>query len=398
MSRRAAAAWSSFDDVRQKLRRRWTAGEFLRALARGEPWQPVALPLRAPTSAELAADFGAAQDWLSRWRQIDNTLVRLEWKTIGGRVIGTNTVPAKVVIERAEQLWRLLRVAGEVERFTALLDRTHRAAPALAGWVADHPMKALAQADRWDRLVDTVRWIERYGGPDRYLRQVDVPGVDTKFIEQHRGVLAELLDRQLPPERVAAEHPPSRFVQRYRLRGKPAYVRLRSLDATPPAGLAPYRELTVRAEELAAVPIAATRVFVVENEITYLALPPVDGALAILGGGYAASALGAVPWLADRELVYWGDIDTHGFAILDRLRAVFPQVRSMLMDRSTLLANRPHWGREASPVNAVLPALTPAESALYADLVADAFGPAVRLEQERIRFSRVEQALLSEAD
>ena len=34
-----------------------------------------------------------------------------------------------------------------------------------------------------------------------YLRQVDVPGVDTKFIERHKGVLTELLDVQLDPAR-----------------------------------------------------------------------------------------------------------------------------------------------------------------------------------------------------
>jgi hypothetical protein len=37
-----------------------------------------------------------------------------------------------------------------------------------------------------------------------YLRQVDVPGVDTKFIERHRAVLTELLDAQLNRSRVEA--------------------------------------------------------------------------------------------------------------------------------------------------------------------------------------------------
>ena len=40
-------------------------------------------------------------------------------------------------------------------------------------------------------------WPKRSWEPIRvtaaYLRQVEVPGVDTKFIEGHRGLLAELL-------------------------------------------------------------------------------------------------------------------------------------------------------------------------------------------------------------
>ncbi|NOR71388.1 MAG: hypothetical protein GQ532_17115, partial [Methylomarinum sp.] len=33
---------------------------------------------------------------------------------------------------------------------------------------------------------------------------------------------------------------------------------------------------------------------------------------------------------------YWGDLDTHGFAILSRLRHYYPQVKSILMDEKTL--------------------------------------------------------------
>ncbi len=34
--------------------------------------------------------------------------------------------------------------------------------------------------------------------------------------------------------------------------------------------------------------------------------------------------LAEASWLKERDLFYWGDIDTHGFAILDQLRGHFP--------------------------------------------------------------------------
>lgn len=40
------------------------------------------------------------------------------------------------------------------------------------------------------------------------------------------------------------------------------------------------------------------------------------------------------------------DIDTHGFRILDQLRAVHPHVASMLMDEETLLAHSNAWGKD----------------------------------------------------
>lgn len=385
-------AWTGPDDLRARLRRRWATGEFLTALARGTAWEPVVVPLRAPTAAELADHFGAAQDWLDRWRRLKPDLVRLRWRTVGGRAIGSNQVPYRAVLETPERLWTLLGVTAEVATFRGLLDDTRAAAPALTGWLADQPMKALANAGDWARLVDTVAWIDRFGGPDVHLRQVDVPGVDTKFVERHRGVLAALLDRQLDTARIDAAAPPSRFAERYRFRPKSTYVRLRSLGDRPPTP-APYRELTLRIDELAATPVHADRVLLVENETTYLALPPVPATVAVLGGGYAVSGLRPLRWLADRELLYWGDLDTHGFAILDRLRQGFPHARSLLMDRETLLDHRAHWGREPTPARGALPHLDPAEAALYADLLADAYAPALRLEQERIRFGAVERAL-----
>jgi hypothetical protein len=89
------------------------------------------------------------------------------------------------------------------------------------------------------------------------------------------------------------------------------------------------------------------------------------------------------------NIFYWGDIDTHGFAALDRLRAGFPAVRSFLMDRQTLFAHRSLWVQENSPYNGPLTHLTDDERALFDDLRSDRLGEGVRLEQERISFSLV---------
>jgi hypothetical protein len=132
---------------------------------------------------------------------------------------------------------------------------------------------------------------------------------------------------------------------------------------------------------------------VVENEITYLAFPLPAQAIAIFGGGYAVDVLEPLGWLASLDLVYWGDIDTHGFAILNRLRHRFGHVRSMLMDRATLLAHRGQWVTEPRPTAVRLDLLDAEEAELYQDLTTGALGPSVRLEQERIAFATIERAL-----
>lgn len=384
--------WTSRKDVAAGLLRKWRAGRFLTALAAGEPWTPIGIPLRGPSAREIAEDMAAAQNWARTWRRSDGTAIRLEHASVGGRLSGVNQVPRRVWIDSYEDLWQLLGVGDEVARFTKMLAFTRAEAPRLADWLAYHPMRTLALAADWTAICRTVLWIDRHWRPDMYLRQVDVSGVDTKFIERHRGVLAELLDRQLDAKRINAERPPADFAARYGFLDKPRYVRLRSLDG-PIRPLGHFAELTVRADELALAPPDAATVYVVENEITYLAFPPAPNSLIIFGGGYGLGTLHVLDWLADRELVYWGDIDTHGFAILDRLRGRFVDVRSMLMDRATLLTHRTRWVREASPSRAALDHLTADEAELYRDLVHDIFGESIRLEQERIGFSAVLRAI-----
>ncbi|MDT8321975.1 MAG: DUF2220 domain-containing protein, partial [Xanthomonadales bacterium] len=90
--------------------------------------------------------------------------------------------------------------------------------------------------------------------------------------------------------------------------------------------------------------------------------------------------------LKQKAIYYWGDIDTHGFAILNQLRGFFPDTVSFLMDRRTLLEHRPLWGVEARPETGNLARLNAGEGALYEQLRQNRWGDRVRLEQERIGF------------
>lgn len=113
----------------------------------------------------------------------------------------------------------------------------------------------------------------------------------------------------------------------------------------------------------------------------------------MLGLGHAVSLISNAHWLGDCEVYYWGDIDTHGFAMLDRLRASLPGARSLLMDRETVLSHRPMWTTEEAPHIASLDRLTLSEAALHADLRFDRFARSVRLEQERISLGWLRRAL-----
>ena len=380
-----ARLWTRPAEVRAWLARKWDSGALLAAFAEGRDWEPLSMPLRGPAAGQIAGLLAEVQDWAAEWARAGRGPLRVECKQVGGRAVGANLIPCRAWVDGYDRAWELLGVRDEVGRFGELARATAESCPRLVPWLTRRPMQALKLADRWDELLATVRWIDERQAHGMYLRQVDVPGVDTKFIERHTGVLAELLDLQLHPDRIdpgAAD-----FAGRYRFRRKPAYVRFRS------AGCAGFTELSVRAEEFTAPPAGTRQVYVIENEITYLAFPLPAAAIAIFGGGYAVDMLEPLGWLAGLELVYWGDIDTHGFAILNRLRCRFGHARSMLMDQATLLAHRGQWVSEPRPVAVRLDLLDAGEAELYRILVDGTLGPSVRLEQERVGFAAIERAL-----
>jgi hypothetical protein len=379
-------SWTSPADVREAARRKLAT--WLSDLAAGVPFVPSCFGVKGPLVSELGARFDEARTWAGEWQRAARGPLRVECKKVGGRSFGLNEVPWRAWIDSYEQAWSLLGVAPDAARLAGLVEQTKAACPRLVPWLARRPLRALKLASEWDLLLATVAWIDSRDVSGMYLRQVDAPGVDTKFIEQHHGVLSELLDLQLDSSRIDGAG--DGFEGRYGFRRKPGYVRFRCHAS---AGLRDFSELTVRADELTAPPPGTARVYIVENEVTYLAFPLPADAIVILGGGYAVGLLERLAWLADLEVVYWGDIDTHGLAILDRLRRHFPRAESMLMDRATLLAHRSQWVTEPAPAAAVLARLTAAEQELYRSLVDGDHGAAVRLEQERVSFGAIRQAL-----
>ena len=231
-----------------------------------------------------------------------------------------------------------------------------------------------------------VAWFIDHPRPGLYLRQVDLPGVHSKFIEMHRAVLTELLDLALPSDAVnAATTGVGQFASRYGLLDKPMRIHFRILDPEVALMVGPdCPNVTLDAHSFSRLHLPVRWVFITENETNFLAFPRVNNAIVVFGAGYGWDALARSQWLNRCALVYWGDIDTHGFAILNQLRGHFAHVTSLLMDRATLLAHELHWGTEDRPSLADLPNLRQDERALYDDLRDNRIRKGLRLEQERI--------------
>ncbi|MBD3940255.1 hypothetical protein IF188_00895 [Microbacterium sp. NEAU-LLC] len=370
--------WTGVEGVRAVVRRRWDDGSLLRAFALREEFTPIDVALRHPSAADLAEHFDAARAWVDAVVRGSRggRAYRLQRDRIGGRISGATEVPARAVVESHDQAWELLGAAQEAQTFRRVVEASDDD-EAPRAWALAHPTATIALADDWGRMLSAFRWLDAHRGSGLYLRQITARSVDTKFVERHRKPLAEMLG-------VSSAAP--RFVRDLGLAAKPQTVRLR-FDPAVFGFPSVLSEASFRVDELRTLRVRPSRALVVENEITYLSVPVPPGGVVLWGKGYDADQPASLEWLADVPVSYWGDLDTHGFGILNRVKAWLPQVESVLMDRETLLAHRERWVVEGTPTNAALSRLDAGDQAVYDDLVTDRFGPSVRLEQERIDWS-----------
>ena len=388
--------WTTPDDIRDQVLRLWERGRILAARRAGEALFPLTVRSTRPGARELSDRFAEARDWIRALEAGSKERLGagydIVWAETNHRQLGVNRVPQAFVVPSEADALALIGKRRQSETFDRLVQVTRESMPALVPWIASHPMVLLEHASDWERILAVMAWFRAHPRPGLYARQIDVPGVHSKFIENRRRLLAELLDLALPeaaidPHAIGAPA----FEQRYGLLSKPAMVRFRILDER--LRIHGLDDLATPAAQFAKLDPPVRRVFITENEINGLAFPAMPDSLIVFGLGYGLERLAQVPWLQDRAVFYWGDIDTHGFAILDSLRGFLPAAQSFLMDRETLLAHQPLWGDEPDPCDKDLARLTAAEAALFEDLRANRLGPHVRLEQERIAFGCLQKAL-----
>jgi hypothetical protein len=325
------------------------------------------MPLHPPSETDACADVSAAVRWVAAWRQADDGGV--VWATRRWASLGTQAVPERAVLRTPGALARFVGESAHWDTLSTRVDALVACCGDAVRPVLRRHARTLTELTDVDaeRLLAAVTWLVENPESGLYLRQLPIEGLSTKWIEKRRAFVTGLVTAVTERDDVG-------------LRDVPRTVRLRVLDdALAPAGL---RDLSAPVEDLDALSMAPRHVVVVENLQTFLALPPLPATVAIHGAGYAVDALGAIGWVTSAPLLYWGDLDRDGFAILDRVRAHCSHVESLLMDPHTLLTHRHLWTSDRTDGRApALSRLTETEQRTY-DLLTLHGG--VRLEQERL--------------
>ena len=372
------------DDVQKALRRRFASRHRQWLEASADPpaasaW-PLEIALGVPTENQALKQLEDLRAWIAAWQSWRGAGT-LCWSERRWRKLGAQPVPEKL---RLADPGAVARWVGETERwdrasrrYRELLGRWPRLGRRLPRYFA--VLADYSEAD-YRRLLDTLAWIDQHPACGLYPRQLPVSGLDSKWFERRKGLLADLIGAARGAAPGAGE-----VYARCGLKAPPPLIRLRLLDERLRQKVGGLGDLSAPWPQLAALDLPVRTVFIVENLQTGLAFHDLPGSLVIMQLGYGVDVLARLPWVASARCLYWGDLDTHGFAILNRARSHLPELQSVLMDEATLHGHRRLWGQEQEPHAAqTLPLLTDSERAVYRGIKSHSWGQNVRLEQERI--------------
>ncbi|MCO6413242.1 MAG: hypothetical protein J5I92_10895 [Thiogranum sp.] len=386
------AGWGLLPDVVDRLvrKREWNNAANLKARLLGDRPFPIRIGLKPPSGRSAISDLAHFQLFVEQWKAFSRQ-DWVEWDDRSYRALSQQRIPVALVLQSVQDLIDFL---GDEARQRSRI------------WAANmQPLTAVAGSGMYPVLVKHLGTVEEMSvdecvllktlvdqlhagmGAEHYLRSLPLTGVDTKFLENHQQLVADVLD-VVHEGAITASGGLLEWLEC--LDSPKGWLWVRPLSESVKARLGGFPVMRLSTSDLRRHALDAGRVLVVENVQSGYGLPVLDDTVAVFGGGNNVAWLDA-PWLKAKRVAYWGDIDTWGLKILGAVRARLPEVVPLMMDEATLERFRERAVTEPESVESLPENLTSAESRLFEELKAGA----LRLEQERLPPDYISTRLLA---
>lgn len=306
---------------------------FLRSVVVGDSFERMSIPCDKKPSKNLAEYDRELHDILSQSKEKKGYGYSVLWQKVKNRALGEQDFPKEIYFETEMDFLKFLRKESEVARFRDNLGKILADFPIMKDWCTDHPLKVVEFSDKWVKIIKVLDFFRKNPYPNLYIRELPIK-VQTKFIEQNKGIIGELLDIIIR-EHVNADE--KEFERRFNLRYDDKFLlRFRILDnSLCQQYLSGIEDISVPIGQFRLLDIPISNVYIVENKMNMLTFPLKEKSIVVWGHGFGVDIMKDVVWMQKKRIYYWGDLDAHGFQILSEIRSHFPQVESFLMDRET---------------------------------------------------------------
>lgn len=370
-------------ELGRKLAKQWQQSRIrVERLLNPRGW-PQSVAIGKPAAQIFAGSPQIVRQHVEKWRRV--SVGEVQWEPVSYRAgLAPVSMPLRWQLHSPSE-WIAAMASPQISLEYARLEHIVEE--------VDSSFHALlvAQRNLWmtkpcEEVISTARLaMQLYPGcaNGRPLRLVADYGVDTKFFERNLTLLTRLLDERF--EGAVSEQGLTTFLDA--LDESSHWVLVAPLEA----GLLPFKRLRLSTFELAETALPGSRLLVVENEQCLHLLPEVRDTVAVLGAGLDLQWLGSVH-LAEKQVAYWGDMDSWGMLMLARARRHHPGIKALLMQRlifeqhsASNAVIEPTRAQDVTP-----PGLSVAEGDFYQYLLLQ---PRGRLEQEYLPRTQIELAI-----
>ena len=295
-------------------------------------------PLYIPSNKGKATD-----NILTRSTEIKNLLdncknnvgfgYQMTTKEITTRNNGKQTIISSIYFDHEEDFIKFISKTTEIVRFrlaikTILENILPSVKESLYPWLQKHFQELcnFHEPGFWKNISSCINWFYENPKSGLFIREIPL-SVHTKFIEQNISLINSFFDTNVEDG----------------LKQIPTLFQCRPLCNTIPfiEGMNFPEVLSLTSSDLnnfltTNILQSIQTIVIVENKMIFHTFPTMDNALCIWGSGYQVLMLEHCVSLNTRQILYFGDIDEHGFDILSKFRNYFPLTKSFCMDKATL--------------------------------------------------------------
>ena len=369
----------NLDDIYKKLNRLYDKGNIFKEYINSTDIFLIEVKLKNIQQKHIQENYLTFAKELAN---LKNTNLPILYKEYNFKTLGVQKLPYSIKIDSLDIFLNLIDKTKEYQCFISNYEKVICKYFKLKDTIFNKPFLTIEYKDDWDKFFLIIEFFLLNKQQNSYIREISLKNIDTKYIEKHKKII-DILISAIKNKNSLESIKDFSFEKKYDLKYILPQVRFRILDTDLYIG--DLSDVTLNIDEFEKLKINCKKVYIVENKITTLAFPNTKDSIVIFGSGYKVGVLKNTKWLQDKDIFYWGDIDSDGFAILSQIRGYFSHIKSIFMDKETFYKfNNFIVEYQKTNIDKILDNLTKDELQLYKTINTQ------RLEQERLPYTYIQ--------